>query len=741
MSQLQEWNRRAGRGLALLLALLLAMTGPMANLAYAETPICGLEEHTHGPDCYTEQITCGHSGEEGHEHSPECYSKVLTCGKQEHTHSAVCYPQPTPEPVAETVPEPVAEPKPEPIVEPVPEPVVEPTPEPVVEPIPEPVVEPTPEPVVEPTPEPVAEPTPEPVVEPTPEPVVEPTPEPVVEPTPEPIAEPTQEPVVEPTPEPTPEPTTEPETPSGAKVLSLSASAGEVSVGERIMWSFAVSNAESISYRLCGPSGEEISCGALPMGSSNFAYSPESEGAYVFEIAAHSQAGSDSRFSTIYAMGIPKLTVSARADQLSCFPQSSVSFSLSASTTEGVTCHIVVRQSGTVLYESNEFKSTVTVTPQNLGKGTTVRLIVTLQDSHGQVAEASADIPCAIHETESYGSWQYMFRDIELTGNWNEDLMAIAQTQVGYEESTWDFVIQPNGARQGWTRYGMWHKAPYDEWCGLFISFCLYYAQVPSSRFPQYGNAHFWVESLKGMGLFKAKSKAEPVPGDLIFFDWDSDGIADHVGLYAGSSFNSAGYETVRTLEGNSGAGKVAYNAYGASDKRIMGYGMLSDAYSRWAEKQEVSAEANTAEVTLAEEDPAEEDPAAEIENYRVEIYYSDVESVPENASLQVEELWEDAGEYKRLAELLSEEELTEGKLRVFRVALQANGENVVTQKAVRIEITVYDDSVRTMRVYRITPDKASELKGAGVTRGKDGSITAAFRTTEITTYGVILDN
>ena len=657
--------------LALFAAALLALMGGTAALA--EAPICGLEEHTHSAACYTQQLACAHTGEEGHEHTAECYTSVLSCGKTEHVHTAACYPQPTPEP--------------------------------------------TPVPIPVPTPEPTPVPTPEPTPVPTPEPTPEPTPVPTPEPTPVP------------TPVPTPEPTPEPVQPAGARVDALSASAAEVSVGQRIMWSFSVTGAESLSYRLLGPSGEEISSGALPLGSNNFAYTPEGDGNYTFEIAAHAQAGSDSRTSTVRAMGIPKLTVSAKPNVLSCFPLSPVSFTLSASATEGVACHIVVRQSGTVLYESNQFSGTVTVTPQNLGKGTTVRLIVTLQDSYGQVAETSAEIPVAVHETESAGDWQYMFRGVEITGEWGRDVLAIAQTQVGYEESVWDFVIDPDGTRQGWTRYGMWHKAPYDEWCGMFVSFCLTYAQVPSYRFPQNANAHFYVESLKGMGLFRMGHDVGQEPGDLIFFDWDADGIADHLGFFVSGTTNAAGYTSVRTLEGNSGAGKVAYNTYGGNDKRIMGYGLVSEAYRRYMGQQAA---------------PVEEGPALQTDTYRVEIFYSDAESVPENAQLQVNELYPGAAEYESGASLVAQAldgELGEKKLRLFRVALLADGQSVVIRKAVRVEVTVFGEAAQNMRLFRVSGDKASELKGATVTRGGDGSLTAAFRTTDIMTYGVILED
>ena len=66
------------------------------NSAY----VCGLEEHTHGEECYetSESLVCGlEDGEENadgesHTHGEECYTvdRQLICPLEEHTHSEEC---------------------------------------------------------------------------------------------------------------------------------------------------------------------------------------------------------------------------------------------------------------------------------------------------------------------------------------------------------------------------------------------------------------------------------------------------------------------------------------------------------------------------------------------------------------------------------------------------------------------------------------------------------------------------
>lgn len=61
-----------------------------------------------------------------------------------------------------------------------------------------------------------------------------------------------------------------------------------------------------------------------------------------------------------------------------------------------------------------------------------------------------------------------------------------------------------------------------------------------------------------------------PAPGDIVFFDWDGDGVSDHVGIV-----ESCDGSTVRTIEGNSDDA-CRRSAYGVGSPFIMGYGACS---------------------------------------------------------------------------------------------------------------------------------------------------------------------
>lgn len=74
-----------------------------------------------------------------------------------------------------------------------------------------------------------------------------------------------------------------------------------------------------------------------------------------------------------------------------------------------------------------------------------------------------------------------------LTGMWNEDLLTVAQGQLGYEQSEKNFKLDTDDGEtlRYYTRYGQWYGNPYGEWDVMFLSYCLNYANIPQSAIPQ----------------------------------------------------------------------------------------------------------------------------------------------------------------------------------------------------------------------------------------------------------------
>lgn len=176
-------------------------------------------------------------------------------------------------------------------------------------------------------------------------------------------------------------------------------------------------------------------------------------------------------------------------------------------------------------------------------------------------------------DVESRTDWERTVSGVTLTGNWAEDVLAVADSQLGYQESSRNFITDENGKQKGYSRYGAWYGDAYGDWCAMFASFCLHYADIPTDRMPQEASCPRWIYLLASEKRYASAGKYDPQPGDLIFFDGDRDGISDHVGIvYA----VDAAKGKLKTVEGNSDD-MVQYVTYQLGDERILGYGILPE--------------------------------------------------------------------------------------------------------------------------------------------------------------------
>ena len=209
-------------------------------------------------------------------------------------------------------------------------------------------------------------------------------------------------------------------------------------------------------------------------------------------------------------------------------------------------------------------------------------------------------------DLETAADWEASMSGVVLTGDYRTDLLAIAETQLGYRESTRNFIIDEAGFVKGYTRYGEWYGIPYGDWCAMFVSFCLHYAGIPETAVPYESGCANWVSALSAAGLYRPAGMAAPVKGDIIFFDNDGDGSADHVGLVAGVTEDEPG---IKTIEGNS-ADRVQYLSYNSSASNILGYAEIPAAPDTQAEPE--ADEAADYSVALFAAVLSEEDTTAE---------------------------------------------------------------------------------------------------------------------------------
>lgn len=141
-----------------------------------------------------------------------------------------------------------------------------------------------------------------------------------------------------------------------------------------------------------------------------------------------------------------------------------------------------------------------------------------LPEHHHTVAclsDTSADL-------ETPEEWQAANAEAVMTGNWAEDLVSVAQTQLGYEQSEKNFEIDPaDGVTlRYYSRYGQSYGNPYGEWDVMFLSYCLKYAGIPQSAIPQEASVLALRSSMSDMDwLLDGEDGSAAQPGDIVIYN------------------------------------------------------------------------------------------------------------------------------------------------------------------------------------------------------------------------------
>ena len=135
----------------------------------------------------------------------------------------------------------------------------------------------------------------------------------------------------------------------------------------------------------------------------------------------------------------------------------------------------------------------------------------------------------------------------------NGSMVAVAQTQIGNV-----------GGEPYWSWYGYNDRV---EWCAIFVSWvadqCGY---LDAGILPKTAGVRPYVDWFIERGQWQGRDY-EPSPGDIIFFDWESDGLADHVGIV-----EKVENGLIYTVEGNTGD-VCAERRYTLGSASVYGYG------------------------------------------------------------------------------------------------------------------------------------------------------------------------
>lgn len=161
--------------------------------------------------------------------------------------------------------------------------------------------------------------------------------------------------------------------------------------------------------------------------------------------------------------------------------------------------------------------------------------------------------------------------DFSIVGPNREKVVSTAYGWLGCKESNKSNkpIIDLYNSKKG-TSYN--YKTP---WCAIFVSAVAYksgYSKyiVTGSYCPSIINAYKSGKS--GYYSYGKGSSYVPKPGDVIFFDWNRNGVPDHTGMVA-----AVDGSYVRTIEGNytvNGTDAVATRAFNVGWSLVQGYGL-----------------------------------------------------------------------------------------------------------------------------------------------------------------------
>lgn len=173
-------------------------------------------------------------------------------------------------------------------------------------------------------------------------------------------------------------------------------------------------------------------------------------------------------------------------------------------------------------------------------------------------AKVYSDQKKAELKTNVYGDPQYVPHVMQYYHIGNNNVVQIAQSQIGNI-----------GGRPYWSWYGFNSRV---EWCACFVSWVMNEAGlIEDSTVPKFAYCPTGIQWFKQHDQWQSRQYT-PASGDIIFFDWQNDGISDHVGIV-----EKIENGTVYTIEGNSTNDECRQNSYQIGSIYIAGYGIIKN--------------------------------------------------------------------------------------------------------------------------------------------------------------------
>lgn len=331
---------------------------------------------------------------------------------------------------------------------------------------------------------------------------------------------------------------------------------------------------------------------------------------------------------------------------------------------------------------------------------------------------------------ETPADWEKTMAQAELTGDWRKDLLTIALTQVGYQESKSNIRQESDGTVRGYTRYGQWAEKPYSDWNTLFVSFCMEYAAVKG--LPVEADCAKWVEALSAeeMNLYSPYDAEKVTIGDLVFIDENEDGVADRVAVIAEvvRPADQSGM-TLKTVTGDLN-GSVDYLGIDLTDARLIGYLDLSAAQKQHEANFTLQRVYSDADVTVT-------------------VSFRPTANIPEDAVLVVKkidskaqpEAYED--HYRQATELLGESASANiQNFQLYDISFRKGDQEIIPAEAVKVDICYTAEEAITenssISIIHYAEDGLEKPADVISQVDEEGNVKVNFTTDSFSVYAVV---
>jgi len=333
-----------------------------------------------------------------------------------------------------------------------------------------------------------------------------------------------------------------------------------------VTFTLTVENAEKVVWNATRSDGEKGGSGKVKGGA--FKWKPKRSGVYT--VTVNATAGDKTvTDSCVVIVRQSKLEVEIKPDDYAQQGGKKLEYDIVIKGgCEPFAMNAVVKHKGEKIFTSKELLTKVSCDAVGYGNN---KLTVTVTDAAGDTVKVKANIVSASNAKNDAPPLPTLDEGMTFA----EKLLAVAKSQQGYRESNENFILR-DGAVQGWSYYGGWYGAPYDEWCAMFVSYCLVNAGIGQDYLPHGGNCNRWKADL-GTRYIDDEDEYIPEPGDIIFFHHNrvskDPNYPNHIGIV--TDYDAEG-DIVYTVEGNSGK-SVRARQYERAANVIVGYASLRD--------------------------------------------------------------------------------------------------------------------------------------------------------------------